>query len=207
MSPRSRSGVTFPQAAAVLVVIAIVAAIIFPMFQKVREGSGRSCASNLRQLSVALTQYEQDADSGFPAGANPAGNGWAGELYPFTKSTGVYHCPDDPQQGNYVSYAENRNIVKRSVTGMAAPDRTVVLYEFTTLSCDPSAAETVSATGLSAPQDSKRHDSPNFPYGLNFLAVDGHVKFLTPEKVSGGPQAVCAKTLPQGATVETFAIK
>ena len=209
MSSRSRTGVTLPQVAVVLAIIAFVAAVLFPVFQKVdnhpRHGT---CASNMKQLGLAMTQYSQDADENFPAGANAAGNGWAGELYPFVKSTGAYHCPNDVQDGAFVSYAENQNLVKQNYVNLPASAATVAPYEFTTLNCDPTTAETVSATGLSAPQDSRRHDGgPGTAFGLNFLAVDGHVKFLTPEEVSGGPNAVRAKGLPSGKIVETFAVR
>ncbi len=207
MLPRSRVGLTLMEVASVLAIIAVVAAIIFPMFQKVKEGRHTSCASNLKQLGLALTQYMQDADGSFPAGVNRAGNGWAGEIYPFVKSVGVYQCPDDASEGKFISYAENQNLVKRSLNDLGNPVATVQLYEFSTLNCDPATAETVSTTGRSAPQDSKRHDQPHFPYALNFLAVDGHVKYLTPGQVSGGAGAVRAKALPQGSYVETFAIK
>lgn len=161
----------------------------------------------MKQLGLAMTQYEQDADGTFPAGINSAGNGWAGEIYPFVKSLEVYHCPDDPEEGKFISYAENQNLVKQNSANLPASAATVALYETTTLNCDPATADTISTTGLSAPQDSKRHDQPNFPNVLNFAFADGHVKYLTPEKVSGGPNAVRAKMLPQGAYVGTFAIK
>lgn len=161
----------------------------------------------MKQLGIAMTQYEQDADGGFPAGATPAGNGWAGKLYPFVKSADVYHCPDDPHEGKFISYAENRNLVKQNSMDLPAPAVAVELYEFTTLGCNPSTAETVSTTGLSAPQDSKRHDQPNFSYALNFAFADGHVKYLTPGQISGGPGAVRPKVLPPGKIVGTFAVR
>jgi len=207
MSPRSHVGVTLIEVVSVLSIIAVVAAVLFPVFQKVRRSSGPSCLNRMQMLGLAYSQYEQGNDQMLPAGINAVGNGWAGELYPFVNSKRSYHCRNDYQDGNYISYAENQNLVKQNSMNLPAPAATVALYEFTTLNCDPAAAETVSATGLSAPQDSKRHDSSNFPYGLNFLAVDGHVKFYGPTQVSGGPNAVRAKTLPQGAYVETFAIK
>lgn len=209
MPRHSRAGVTFMQNVGVLAIIAFVAAVLFPVFNKVRERPHNSCQSNMKQLGLALTQYTQDADGILPAGATPAGNGWAGEIYPFVKSTNTYRCPNDVQDGVYISYAENQNLVKQNDNSLTKPAATVALYEFTTLNCDPSTSEAVSATGLSAPQDSKRHDvgTPQTAYGLNFLAVDGHVKMLTPGQVSGGPSAIRAKTLPQGAYVGTFAIK
>ena len=208
MSPRSRTGVTFIEVVSVIAIIAVVAAIIFPVFQKVRDNPHHgSCASNMKQLGLAMTQYSQDADGSFPAGTNSAGNGWAGEIYPFIKSTSVYYCPNDPQEGKFISYAENRNMVKQNSVDLPTPAATVAVYETTTLNCDPSTPETVSTTGLSAPQDSKRHDQPNFLNALNFAFADGHVKYLMPEKVSGGSNAVRAKMLPQGAYVGTFAVK
>jgi len=161
----------------------------------------------MKQLGLALSQYTQDADGSFPTGTTPAGNGWAGEIYLFIKSPGVYHCPDDPQEGKFISYAENRNLVKQNGMSLPAPAATVELYEFTTMNCDPATLENTSTTGLNAPQDSKRHDSDKFPFGLNFGFADGHVKFLTPGQVSGGPNAARAKALPQGAYAGTFAIK
>lgn len=85
------------------------------------------------------------------------------------------------------------------------PTATVALYEFSTLNCDPSTPEAVSATGLSAPQDSTRHDPKTF--ALNFLLADGHVQMLTPAQVSNGPGAVSPKTLPLGKMIRTFAVK
>ena len=196
--------------AAFLFVAALVAAIIFPMFQKVREGSRSDyCQSNMRRLGLALIQYSQDFDENFPQGMNKAGNGWAGQLYSFTKNTQVYQCTKDPQQGNYVSYTENRNIAGLYYGNMVQPAATVALYEFSTLNCDPSTPEAVSATGLNAPQDSTRHDGEGYGpmFGLNFLMTDGHVKWLTPEKVSNGPGAVSPKTLPSGTYLQTFAVK
>lgn len=210
MSPRSRTGVTFTEVAIVLVIILVVAAVLFPVFQKIHDPNGHrhsSCTSNMNQLGLALAQYMQDADEVLPAGSNAAGNGWAEEIYPFARSTGMYRCPNDTQEGKYISYAENQNLVKRSVNSLADRYRTVALYEFTTLNCDPSTSETNSATGLIAPQDSTRHNGGMVPFGLNFLAADGPVRYLSPHQVSGGPHAVSAKTLPQGAYVETFAIK
>lgn len=210
MFSRTRAGITFVEVVVVLVIATFVVAVLFPIFYHPISRSRlyrSACVSNMKQLGLAMTQYEQDADGGLPMGTTPAGNGWAGQIYPFVKVTGVYHCPADVHDSAYLSYAENRNLVKHTLNDLSTPAATVEFYEFTTLNCDPTTAEAVSGTGLTAPQDSKRHDQPNFQYGLNFLAVDGHAKFLTPEKVSGGPGAVRAKALPQGAYVETFAVK
>ncbi len=208
MTPKRRLffGVPPGQWLAVFIIIVLMYAILFPVFQHVQEHNPRfSCQSRLKQISLAYAQYLQDGDDTFPAGTNAAGNGWAGKLYPYTRSTYVYRCPDDPANVPFVSYAENQNVVRKSISDFANPAGTVTLYEFTTLNCDPSKAETISATGLSAPQDSKRHDSPQYPFGLNFLLADGHVKMLTPGQVSNGMGAV--PPTRKGNYLATFAVK
>ncbi len=97
---QSSKGFTLIELLVVIAIIAILAAILFPVFQKVRENARRSsCQSNEKQIALAFTQYTQDADEKMPAGTNGGGGGgrgWAGKLYPFIKSTGVFKCPDDP---------------------------------------------------------------------------------------------------------------
>jgi len=82
----------------VIAIIAILAAILFPVFQKVRENARRAaCASNLKQLGLAFTQYTQDNDELLPTRGDGTfvGGGWGGQLFPLLRSTDVYRCPDD----------------------------------------------------------------------------------------------------------------
>lgn len=175
----------------------------------------------MKQLGLAYVQYTQDSDEVCPAGVTASGTGWAGEIYSFCKSVEVYQCPHDPQTGSYVSYAENRNLVRQSLASFNDPAATVELYEFTTLNCDPSSVfppgatpptvtrptEFTSATGLSAPQNSTRHDLTATTFSLNFLAADGHVKWLTPKQVSSGPNALpTAKIKKAGPAWMTFSV-
>jgi prepilin-type N-terminal cleavage/methylation domain-containing protein/prepilin-type processing-associated H-X9-DG protein len=83
----------------VIAIIAILAAILFPVFAKAREKARQiSCASNEKQLGLAVIQYVQDYDSTLPAAwdsnANP-GVTWAEVIFPYVKSLGVYVCPSD----------------------------------------------------------------------------------------------------------------
>ena len=88
----------------VIAIIAILAAILFPVFAQAREKARQTtCTSNLKQLGLAFTQYIQDYDERLPAnddggcGTGSAGDGfgWSGKIYPYVKSSGVYTCPDD----------------------------------------------------------------------------------------------------------------
>src|SRR5215472_15354065 len=101
----SLKGFTLIELLVVIAIIAILAAILFPVFAQAREKARQtSCLSNSKQIGLALLQYEQDYDEQFPVGSkfDPAvnnqlawGQGWAGQIYPYTKSAQILKCPDD----------------------------------------------------------------------------------------------------------------
>src|ERR1035437_5810752 len=97
-----RLGFTLIELLVVIAIIAILAAILFPVFAKAREKARQtSCASNEKQLGLAFMQYAQDYDERFPCGYEQVnlpityGLGWGGEVYPYVKSTGVFTCASD----------------------------------------------------------------------------------------------------------------
>ena len=94
-----RKGFTLIELLVVIAIIAILAAILFPVFAKVREKARQStCASNEKQLGLAMLQYVQDYDEKFPAdfdqGRTPNIN-WGQEIYPYVKSLGAFVCPSN----------------------------------------------------------------------------------------------------------------
>ena len=144
----TKNGFTLIELLVVIAIIAIIAAILFPVFAKVRENARRaSCQSNLKQLSLALIQYTQDNEEHYPQGnyVDPwgfQGRGWAGEVYPYIKSTAVFRCPDDPTALPAVSYCFNSNLDGHQVGGALvtsiAPSSTVLLSESYGITADPS---------------------------------------------------------------------
>ncbi len=138
----SRRAFTLIELLVVISIIALLAAILFPVFGRVRERARQSaCASNLKQVGLAVLQYAQDYDSYHPCGTyayfdmyTGHGAGWATQLFPYTKSYKVFKCPDDSKNDNVVeaiSYTGNANVfgVDLSEVKMAAPSRTVMATE------------------------------------------------------------------------------
>lgn len=95
---RQRSAFTLIELLVVIAIIAILAAILFPVFAQAREKARQTtCASNEKQLGLAFLQYCQDYDENLPFGQSGWGRcqGWAGDIYTYVKAPGVFGCPDD----------------------------------------------------------------------------------------------------------------
>ena len=103
-------------------VVAILAAILFPVFQKVR-GNARlaSCEANIRQIDLGLTQYTYDNNNKFPVGD------YKQAIMPYIKSDKVFHCPADIPGAE--SYSFNSKLQGISLNKMSAPAATVAIYE------------------------------------------------------------------------------
>jgi prepilin-type processing-associated H-X9-DG protein len=108
----------------VIAIIAILAAILFPVFARARENARRaSCQSNLKQIGLGVMQYTQDYDELLPRHFY-AGNGtdtdpkWVDVIQPYVKSTQLFTCPSD-SQGNrdYVFPPANRVTPNNDKTG------------------------------------------------------------------------------------------
>ena len=100
---RSLKGFTLIELLVVIAIIAILAAILFPVFQKVRENArAASCESNLKQLSLAFSMYTNDSDGVYPLAFSwdnwnsPTSADWVTGVIPYVKSYQVFACPDDP---------------------------------------------------------------------------------------------------------------
>ena len=102
---KARKGFTLIELLVVIAIIAILAAILFPVFARAREQARKSsCVSNLKQLGLSVIQYTQDYDEQFPIGLNWRGEndtvpryqaGFKYQLNPYVKSNQIYVCPSD----------------------------------------------------------------------------------------------------------------
>ena len=149
---KTKFGFTLIELLVVIAIIAILAAILFPVFAQAREKSRQAaCVSGERQIGLALMQYVQDYDETYPNGSNfngaePiwAGEGWAGQSFPYVRNAALFRCPSDSGFSNapenaVVSYAYNINFVSYqsedeipygiSAAEVTAPSRSVLLFE------------------------------------------------------------------------------
>ncbi len=132
--PRSvsrQNGFTLIELLVVIAIIAILAAILFPVFGRARENARRSsCQSNLKQIGLGVLQYVQDNDEAYPFGHNQGGGAgggylnWYSGVDPYLKSRQIFSCPSDSSTvgagntntitktpgGFHVSYAANVHI-------------------------------------------------------------------------------------------------
>ncbi|HIE50543.1 MAG TPA: prepilin-type N-terminal cleavage/methylation domain-containing protein [Armatimonadetes bacterium] len=98
----TKAGFTLIELLVVIAIIAILAAILFPVFARAREKARQtSCMSNLKQLATCTAMYVQDYDENFPMSVYlDAGRGCAFTFYsaldPYIKNAQVYMCPSEP---------------------------------------------------------------------------------------------------------------
>jgi prepilin-type N-terminal cleavage/methylation domain-containing protein/prepilin-type processing-associated H-X9-DG protein len=123
----SKRGFTLIELLVVIAIIAILAAILFPVFAKAREKARQaSCLSNLKQIGLGLMMYSQDYDERLPAtyqwmveGNNWPLYSWRGAMYPYVKNSQLFVCPSDSAPGadpspvsiGPVSYAANDQVM------------------------------------------------------------------------------------------------
>ena len=101
-NPKTRSAFTLIELLVVIAIIAILAAILFPVFARARENARRSsCTSNLKQIGIGILQYVQDYDETYPqvAHGGPPYFGWVQIINPYIKSYQVFQCPSESTSG------------------------------------------------------------------------------------------------------------
>jgi len=153
-----RLGFTLIELLAVIGIIAVIAAVLFPVFASVRERGRRTvCLSNERQLGMAMLQYVADSGETFPGGFMWAGDKWVSQTYPYVKAAAPFGCPSAAGPAYYeaaafpnslpVGYGLNSDLARHQFTldfstgkivqpaegsgpaDLTAPAKTVLFFE------------------------------------------------------------------------------
>lgn len=214
-----QSGFTLIELLVVIAIIALLAAILFPAFAKAREAARRaSCSSNLKQIALSITQYNQEYDEHYVRATSFDGSaffGWRLALAPYLKSDQVFHCPSSQNELNVsgrTDYFINANLSAYTAifntTGIneslvVVPSITILLgdgsydqtYVYTNPSPSFSGTSSSTTSGLgdycrNFTDDTPASDPASARHlgGANYVFCDGHIKWLRREKIFGAIQ-------------------
>ncbi len=198
-------GFTLIELLVVIAIIAILAAILFPVFAKAREKARQSsCNSNLKQMATASKMYGSDYDESVTPGAIQAAGLYymfPNLLQPYIKNTQLLTCPSKPGQGwtggapPYAcvqphtilsNYTNNFCISGATWGGTAAPlkkeaqlTKPSESIEFADGLCPMGQPSSAASTCYGF--DSTRHNE-----GANCSFYDGHVKWMKSQNIAAG---------------------
>jgi prepilin-type N-terminal cleavage/methylation domain-containing protein/prepilin-type processing-associated H-X9-DG protein len=207
----ARSGFTLIELLVAIAIIAVIAAILFPVFASVRERGRRTvCQSNLKQIATAMQQYVQDNGGVYPS----IPSDWGYAPYSYLRNADVFRCPDHAPNENEERFSLNPPVAlstNRIVEGVTAPvDYTYNMPRFTIFE-PPFPTKSIHGAheaSLVTPStiwfnvDAGWSDADGDHYvrtvstscgrtfigrtlhsgAANYSYVDGHVKWLTPEE-------------------------
>ncbi|HEX8237460.1 MAG TPA: prepilin-type N-terminal cleavage/methylation domain-containing protein [Abditibacteriaceae bacterium] len=197
-------GFTLVELLTVMAVIAVLAAILFTVFARVRESGRRSvCQNNLKQIALAVQQYMQDGDGRFPLWLYHRNTnnlfGWNNALSPYIKNPAVFRCPSAPRKGipdgDYgYNWARLNNFIWKPL-GTPVLNQADTVHEAYTpatssiwLNADHTWLDNEEVISLEQLVQSScgrqfiggiSHSS-----GANYSFLDGHVKWLTPRQMA-----------------------
>jgi len=195
----ARRGFTLIELLVVIAIIAILAAILFPVFAKAREKARQaSCLSNMKQVSLAIVQYAQDYDEmmvpsalsafnyispdGTPINVTPpSAMLWMYMVYPYVKNVQVFNCPSYTEHWSPTVYDSSCGYGKSpyidgALANLDEPAGTIMVADSNYYLVDwDSRTDPDGATSTSDNADPPRNCHNE---GANFGFADGHAKWL-----------------------------
>jgi prepilin-type N-terminal cleavage/methylation domain-containing protein/prepilin-type processing-associated H-X9-DG protein len=200
-----RRGFTLIELLVVIAIIAILAAILFPVFAQAREKARQaSCLSNTKQVGTATLMYVQDYDEQMPLSAyldrgQRVGYHVVDLIFPYAKNANVFQCPSSPRaldfnvllalaqlllnvsgyrladNVKFISYAPNLGVF--SLANFGFPDTHYVSMASVSFAAEnPIFYDGYLSTSLSLPIEGRHNEV------LNVVYLDGHAKSFKPNR-------------------------
>lgn len=196
-----RRAFTLVESLVVVAIVVILAAILLPVLGSRHIPTPRSvCHSNLKQMALGHIQYIQDYDDLMPQIS--AGNqGWVDLLQPYMISAQIYQCPTAENRAIEkaplsTDYFLNARVAGLKRSRIPSGSQTLLLGEGFDNGGTNSHFSELPFDWLTAEKSPiKRHLD-----GANYAWVDGHVKWLRPERVS-------TLKLNKKSAMATFAVR
>jgi prepilin-type processing-associated H-X9-DG protein/prepilin-type N-terminal cleavage/methylation domain-containing protein len=163
----------------VIAIIALLAAILFPVLSRAREKArATTCMNNEHQIAIALMQYTQDHARRFPQ----LGGEWTTNIG-LTNGTNsaIFQCPSEGQDDSagFSDYFFNTELTGQSDVRVRYPANTVLIGD------GPAGAPTSNLSPTSTPPWSSTDDyTKRHSGGANYAFADGHVKWLNPGSIN-----------------------
>jgi prepilin-type N-terminal cleavage/methylation domain-containing protein/prepilin-type processing-associated H-X9-DG protein len=181
----SRRGFTLIELLVVIAIIAILAAILFPVFAKAREKARQSsCLSNMKQISLSVEMYKTDYDGTYPFSRNysPSGYWYNFFLAPYIKNTQCTICPSSPSWVTGYSFNINFGYFPGK---QISPVRTGAMYDGVSEAAVRNPAETIVITEATLPYWYLRYYST--PY--SDASAQGSMHAFFPQSTQAGNAA------------------
>ena len=205
MRSYNRRGFTLIELLVVIAIIAILAAILFPVFAQAREKARQtSCLSNTKQMALGILMYVQDYDETFPMSVYflrppqtpvPTAFSVYDAIQPYLKNMSIYVCPNatprssgpggattgfretNVANGGKASYKLNGIVSSKALAAIPAPAEIIFADEYVFITRASQVRPCLVASGTNAPDGRPLFNQFNHPYYMKGHSAGGNILF------------------------------